>query len=143
VNEAGGTVVMPPFDVPGAGRMGVFTDPSGAAFSVWQPDEHKGAQLVNEPGAWSFNSLNTRDPEGAAVFYKAVFGWSSESFAIGEAGFTIFYLAGYGDFLEKGNPDLRRELAAVGAPPAYADAVALLVTMTDSSSPPTYRRIGG
>jgi uncharacterized protein len=136
VEEAGGTVVMPPFDVPGAGRMGVFTDRSGAAFSVWQPREHKGAQLVNEPGAWSFNTLNTRDPEGAKAFYQAVFGWGAETFAVGKASFTIFYLPGYGNFLEKRDPDLRRGLAAVGAPPTYADAVALLVTMTDEQFPP-------
>jgi uncharacterized protein len=135
VKEAGGKVLMPPFEVPGAGRMGVFTDPSGAAFCVWQPGEHKGAQLVNEPGAWSFNALNTRDPEGAKTFYQAVFGWGPESFVVGEAGRTIFYLPGYGDFLEKSDPDLRRELAAVGAPPSYADAVALLITMTDEQFP--------
>jgi hypothetical protein len=42
--------LAPPFDVMDAGRMAVFTDPSGAAFSVWQPHNHQGAGLVNEPG---------------------------------------------------------------------------------------------
>jgi hypothetical protein len=36
VRTAGGQVVMEPFDVPGAGRMGVFADPSGATFCAWQ-----------------------------------------------------------------------------------------------------------
>jgi predicted enzyme related to lactoylglutathione lyase len=135
VEEAGGTVVMPPFDVPGAGRMGVVTDTSGATFSVWQPGENKGAQLVNEADTWSFNTLNTRDPETAKRFYQAVFGWGAETFAMGESSFTIFYLPGYADFLERSNPDLRRELADAGAPPRYADAVALLVTMTDEQFP--------
>jgi uncharacterized protein len=135
VKEASGTIVMPPFDVPRAGRMGVFTDPTGAMFSVLQPGEHKGARLVNEPRAWSFNTLNTRDPEGAKAFYRAVLGWGAETFAMGEAGFTIFYLPGYGDFLEKSNRNLRREQADDGAPPRYADAVALLVEMTDAQFP--------
>ena len=44
VLEAGGRVVMDPFDVIGAGRMAVCTDPEGAAFRVWQAKEHKGAR---------------------------------------------------------------------------------------------------
>jgi hypothetical protein len=48
--------------------MGVFSDPSGAVFCVWQPDTHRGTQLVNEPGAWSMSLLNTRDPEGSKAF---------------------------------------------------------------------------
>ena len=34
--DAGGGVVMEPFDVCDAGRMAVFADPEGAAFCVWQ-----------------------------------------------------------------------------------------------------------
>jgi hypothetical protein len=33
--------------------------------------DHKGAQLVNEPGTWNFSDLNTRDVEGAMAFYGA------------------------------------------------------------------------
>lgn len=79
VKDAGGSVLMEPFDVSDAGRMGVFADPSGAVFCVWQAKEGKGAQLVNEPGTWNFSELNTRDPEGAKAFYGAVFGWEAGS----------------------------------------------------------------
>lgn len=75
VKEAGGQVVMDPMDVMTAGRMAVFQDPEGAFISVWQPGEHKGAQLVNEPGSFSWNELNTRDIESAKAFYSTVFGW--------------------------------------------------------------------
>jgi predicted enzyme related to lactoylglutathione lyase len=34
-----------------------------------------GAELVNEPGAFSWNELETRDPERAKEFYGRVFGW--------------------------------------------------------------------
>src|SRR3954449_12094806 len=44
VRAAGGSVVTEPFDVMDAGRMAVFTDPEGAAFCVWEPKRHKGAQ---------------------------------------------------------------------------------------------------
>src|SRR5215210_4054708 len=68
VRDAGGSVVLEPMDVMDSGRMAVFTDPEGAVISVWQPNQHRGAQVVNEHGAVNFNTLNTRDPEGAKAF---------------------------------------------------------------------------
>src|SRR5215207_3927214 len=59
VRDAGGSVVMEPFDVMDSGRMAVFTDREGAAFCVWQAKEHKGARIVNEPVSPTFNGLNT------------------------------------------------------------------------------------
>ena len=55
VRDVGGAVAVEPYDVPGAGRMAVFTDPEGAAFRVLQAREHKGAEVVNDPGALNFN----------------------------------------------------------------------------------------
>jgi predicted enzyme related to lactoylglutathione lyase len=74
-SEHGGTVVVAPMDVMAAGRMALFRDPGGAVVAVWQPGEHHGAQLVNEPGALCWNELLTRDLPGARSFYGAVFGW--------------------------------------------------------------------
>jgi predicted enzyme related to lactoylglutathione lyase len=81
VRAAGGQVIMDPMDVLDAGSMAVFTDPTGAFFGVWQPKQHRGAQLVNEPGALIWNELDTRDLPAAKTFYKAVFGWDGESSA--------------------------------------------------------------
>src|SRR5205085_12162104 len=61
VQAAGGTVLAEPFDVMDVGRMGVFMDPQGAVVSVWQAKLHIGAALVNEPGAFCWNELHTRD----------------------------------------------------------------------------------
>lgn len=77
VTEAGGSVVVGPMDIPGgAGRMAVCHDSEGAFFSLWQPGEHIGARLVNEVGTWTWNNLFSRDPDAAAEFYGAVFGWT-------------------------------------------------------------------
>jgi len=84
VTTAGGQVAMPPMDVPGAGRMGIFQDPTGAFFSVWQPGEHKGAQIVAEPGSLAWAELNTRDVEPAKPFYSQVFGWTAHTSPMGE-----------------------------------------------------------
>src|SRR4051812_44061900 len=75
VREAGGRVMMDPFDVLGAGRMAVFVDPAGAYISVWQPQDHHGADVVNEPGSLCWNELATRDIDQAKAFYGAAFGW--------------------------------------------------------------------
>jgi predicted enzyme related to lactoylglutathione lyase len=76
---AGGGVVAAPMDLPNdSGRMAVFTDAEGAFISVFQPAGHKGAQLANEPGAFCWNELDTRDLAAAKSFYPAVFGWTVE-----------------------------------------------------------------
>src|SRR5215204_3728145 len=57
VGDAGGGVVMEPFDVMDSGRMAVFTDPEGAALCIWQAKQHRGARIVNEPVSVTFNGL--------------------------------------------------------------------------------------
>ena len=94
VRDAGGQVVMEPFDVLGVGRMAVFVDPGGAYFSVWQPQTHRGADIVNEPGALCWNELATRDVDGAKAFYAAVFGWDADTNAYGETSYSEWKLAG-------------------------------------------------
>lgn len=37
VGQGGGTVLMPPFDVPGVGKMAAIQDPQGAAFTIMEP----------------------------------------------------------------------------------------------------------
>ena len=70
VEANGGTVYVAPMDVMDAGRMAVFADPDGAVIGLWQPGQHMGAQLVNEPGTYCWSELMTDDLAGAKVFYK-------------------------------------------------------------------------
>jgi uncharacterized protein len=121
VGDAGGSVVMEPFDVMDAGRMAVFTDPEGAAFCVWQAREHKGARIVNEPGSLNFNGLNTRNVEDAKSFYGSVFGWRTLTL---DGGAEMWTLPGYGDYLERDNPDLRKQMAEADAPEGFEDVIA-------------------
>jgi predicted enzyme related to lactoylglutathione lyase len=39
--------------------------------------------------------LTTPDPQGAAAFYGAVFGWTTETFGEGEGAITLLRLPGY------------------------------------------------
>jgi predicted enzyme related to lactoylglutathione lyase len=83
VREAGGTLLMEPFDVLDAGRMAVVQDPTGAIFAIWQAGSHHGAELATEPGALAWNECQTRDAEAAAAFYRAVFGYEIRRADIG------------------------------------------------------------
>jgi predicted enzyme related to lactoylglutathione lyase len=123
VRDSGGRVLMEPFDVTEAGRMAVFTDPEGAAFCVWQPNQHKGARIVNEAGSLVFTGLATRDVEGAKSFYGSVFGWQTLAL---DGDFEAWTLPGYGDHLERGDPGLRERIAELGAAPGYEDVVAAI-----------------
>src|SRR5262245_43193237 len=84
VETHGGKVIMAPMDVMEQGRMAVFTDPTGAFFSVWQPVQHKGAELVNAHGALSWAELMTPDIASTKSFYPAVFPVSTKDVEVGD-----------------------------------------------------------
>jgi predicted enzyme related to lactoylglutathione lyase len=94
ITEAGGELVTEPMDVAGLGTMCVFTDPAGAVCGVWQPGTFAGAELVNEPGAFGWNELNTRETAGAKEFYGKVFGWTYEEEASERVGTYTVWKAG-------------------------------------------------
>ena len=77
---AGAQALVEPMDVMEAGRMAFLAHPAGGMVGIWQAGQHKGAELVNEPGAFTWSQLQTRDQEGAAGFYNAVFGWNVTDF---------------------------------------------------------------
>ena len=78
--ELGANVHAPPFDVMTAGRMAVIQDPQGAFFMLWQPRDHVGAGLVNEPGTLVWNELQSPDLDASAAFYSDLFGWKVADF---------------------------------------------------------------
>jgi uncharacterized protein len=121
VRDAGGSVMMEPFDVMDAGRMAVFADPEGAVFFAWEARANKGSQIVNEHGSNNFNNLNTRDLERAKAFYGAVFGWETLEL---DRGAQMWTLPGYGDHLEELSPGLRKGMEEMGAPKGFEDVVA-------------------
>jgi predicted enzyme related to lactoylglutathione lyase len=109
--DAGGVIVVEPFDASPSVRIAVLRDPAGAAFGVWQAGLRSGAQLVNEPSAWAMSTLNTDNPERATAFYRALFGWTSTPSA---GGATLLRLPGH----VGGEPEqpVPRELVAVMRP---------------------------
>jgi uncharacterized protein len=102
VTAAHGRVLEPPAD-----GSALVADPTGAVFAV---AEGRGAQVVNEPGAWAMSALQTPDPTTSNAFYAQVFGWETDSF--GPA--TLYRLPGF----VGGEPrqPVPRDLVAVGLP---------------------------
>ena len=78
MKAAGGTVFFgPPTCRTRPVEWRCSADPSGAFIGVVQQNRNPGAQLVNEPGTWTWSNLMTRDLDGAQDFYSQVFGWSA------------------------------------------------------------------
>jgi len=73
--ELGGTVLAPPFDVFDAGRMAVLQDPTGAVFSLWQPNKNPGTGITGSHGTLCWADLSTPDQARAGRFYSDLFGW--------------------------------------------------------------------
>jgi uncharacterized protein len=111
---AGGRLVTEPFDSLDGGRMTLLADPAGAVLGAWQLGEHRGARVVNEPGAWSMSALSAPDPDGAKAFYGSVFGWRTSDFG----GATMFHLPGF----VGGEPQqpVARDVVAVMVPGEHA-----------------------
>ena len=95
VEEAGGTVMAPPFDVMDAGRMALIVDPAGAVLALWQAKESVGAEVVNEPGALTWAELQTTDQDAVAGFFGKLLGWDTATADMGPIGqMTMFKVAG-------------------------------------------------
>lgn len=90
IAEAGGRVFVGPMDVPGAGRMAIAADSTGAVFGVWQGREHRGAALANEPGAFTWNENVNDDPTAARAFYEKVFGYTYDKFPDWPVPYDVF-----------------------------------------------------
>jgi uncharacterized protein len=94
VEQGGGTAVIPPKDVLDYGRMGGFTDSTGAYFGVWQPRTNTGLGMIMEPGSLIWSELYTPDPPAAAAFFHTVFGWQTEEMTYPGGSYTVVRPAG-------------------------------------------------
>jgi hypothetical protein len=91
IKQAGGKVLMEPFDAMDSGRVAIVQDPTGGTFALWQPKKNAGAEVVNETNAMCWNELITTDKAKAGAFYKKVFGWNEETMPMPQGGtYTIF-----------------------------------------------------
>ena len=91
--QLGGSVLFGPMDVFDAGRMAMLQDPQGAFFAVWQPKQHIGARVKDEPGALTWNELQTSSADAAAEFYGGLLGLERGE-TMGEMDYTLLRAQG-------------------------------------------------
>lgn len=115
VTELGGTVMMGPMDVMDAGRMAMIQDPTGAVVAAWQPGEHAGAEIANEPNTFSWTELVTNDTAKAKEFYAGLFGWNAQTQNMGKFDYTTFLV---GERMNAGMMPIQAEWGDV--PPHWA-----------------------
>jgi predicted enzyme related to lactoylglutathione lyase len=75
--EAGGVAPIPGTDIPSVGRFAVVAGPHGGTVSPFRSLEGSAEEppAPPAPGAFCWDQLVARDPEAAAHFYEAAFGW--------------------------------------------------------------------
>ncbi|MEU7042620.1 VOC family protein [Streptomyces varsoviensis] len=82
IEVLGGHVVVAGMDAPGVGRFAHATDPTGAAFGMWQAGPFPGFELHGEPGCLYWFELVTSDGKSAADFYGALLGTEVQHMAM-------------------------------------------------------------
>jgi predicted enzyme related to lactoylglutathione lyase len=74
----GATVLLAPMRILDHGRLVILRDPGGAVLGLWEPDQTRGVELLDAPGALAWNDLRTPDVAAGVAFYAALFGWTAE-----------------------------------------------------------------
>ncbi|GAA1264600.1 VOC family protein [Kitasatospora nipponensis] len=96
VEQGGGAVRMAPMDVMDAGRMALFTDPTGGRFAIWQPGRTKGLDAIGEPNTFCWAELHTADPAAAISFYQALYGWGAADSGLPGIEYSVLSVADAG-----------------------------------------------
>jgi len=115
--QLGGKVVVPPMDVMERGRMAGIKDPTGGVLYLWKSYRPDAAETYGVPGALAWSDLETREPEKAAAFYKALFGWDIQSLNEGPMPYWQVNVDGQGE----GGIMPMPEMVPPGAPAFWID----------------------
>ncbi|MBL8695147.1 MAG: VOC family protein [Planctomycetes bacterium] len=88
VTKLGGSVCVPPTDIPGTGRFSVVGDPTGGYLSLYKgnPDSAGADPDQAIPGRVCWNELLTTDELAAQKFYSALLGWKEQAKDMGPMG---------------------------------------------------------
>lgn len=76
--EAGGTVPVPPMQIPGLGSMVVVADPSGMVHGGWQADPFAGLDTEERPGEPIWFEGYSKDFAATSDFLRDVFAWDPQ-----------------------------------------------------------------
>ncbi|MEU9338302.1 VOC family protein [Streptomyces sp. NPDC048290] len=95
IRASGGQVLMEPMQVADFGSMCIASDPGGVVFGVWQAGTHEGFEASKEqPGAYCWAEVFTRDPAKSDAFFPAVFPYTAQQMAGDQMDFRIYRVQG-------------------------------------------------
>lgn len=95
VTSLGGTVVVPPSDIPGTGRFAVVRDPQGATFGLYKSSTASRAwDGTPTLGRFSWHELMTTDYRKAFDFYRQLFGWEKTGDEMDMGGGNMYFMYG-------------------------------------------------
>lgn len=88
IQSLGGSVCVPPTDIPNTGRFAVVGDPTGSYFSIFKglPDSPGFDPDIPVLGRICWNELYSTDVGKAQAFFSEVFGWTPQMKDMGPAG---------------------------------------------------------
>ena len=96
IGHHGGTVYVPPTNLPNVSRFSIFADPQSARLALlkWlRPDQQQPAD-PGAPGCVGWHELLATDWEQALAFYGELFGWKNAGADVGEMGTYQLFSAG-------------------------------------------------
>lgn len=114
VKALGGQVMVEPMEIADSGSMAICVDPTGAAFGLWQANQHIGAAVENEHGAMTWREVNTPDAAAAQIFYTQLLNLTANKM---EMQGTDYYVLQRGDDMLAGI--LQMDENWVGIPPHW------------------------
>lgn len=97
IKAAGGSVLMPAWDIPGIGRIAMVADPQGIPFYIMRGTSEENSTAFDRMGMGkcNWNELATTDQTAGNAFYATVFGWTyPDKMSMGPAGDYVFVQAG-------------------------------------------------
>ena len=98
IRRLGGTVYVPPRDIPEVGRFAVVADPQRATFALFRPlsAPEGGPAQPGTPGRVGWHELLAEDWQKAFAFYGELFGWQkADAVDIGPMGtYQLFSIGG-------------------------------------------------
>jgi predicted enzyme related to lactoylglutathione lyase len=92
----GGTVYVPPTDVPDVSRFAIVADPQAATLALvkWLNPGQEPSAAPSLPGHVSWHELSAVDWEKAFAFYVELFGWQKVDADVGGLGTYLLFSAG-------------------------------------------------
>jgi predicted enzyme related to lactoylglutathione lyase len=97
IKRLGGTVLVPPTDIPSISRFSIFADPQGARLALlkWQRPGPALHAALDGPGGVGWHEQLAADREQALAFYSEIFGWQRTDAHTEEVGtYQLFSMEG-------------------------------------------------